>query len=89
MASPFTLPDLHSTRSSSTGIPSPDPFIGATHDSDFLQLRENTRRLRKAPAGPEAKNVDAAWEIYKKVREESLEICKVLLQKSRQYSIAC
>jgi hypothetical protein len=80
---PFHLPDLELTRSLN-GFPSPDSFVAATHDTEFLHLRDNIRRLRKAPSGPDPKKVDAVWEIYKKVREESLQICKSLLQKSRK-----
>ena len=65
-------------------MPSPDSFIAATHDSEYLHLRENIRRMRKAPSGPDPKKVDAAWEVYKKLREDSLHLCKSLLQKSRK-----
>jgi len=82
-SSPFTMPELEITRSSG-GLPSPDPFIGATHDTEFLHLRENSRRIRKAPSGPDPKKVDAVWEVYKKLREESLQLCKSLLKKSRK-----
>jgi len=81
VTSPFWA-DSDSKRSSGN-IPSPDPFVGATHDTEFLHLRENIRRIRKAPSGPDPKKVDAVWEVYKKLREESLQLCKSLLQKSQ------
>jgi hypothetical protein len=77
------LPELEITRSNGN-LPSPDSFVGATHDTEFLHLKENIRRLRKAPPGPDPKKVDAVWEVYKKVRDESLHLCKSLLQKSRK-----
>ncbi|CAG8957700.1 hypothetical protein HYFRA_00000035 [Hymenoscyphus fraxineus] len=63
--------------------PSPDPFFGSTHDSEYIYLKERIRRLRKAPLGSDPKKVDAAWEIYKKVRDECLQLCKSLLEKSQ------
>jgi hypothetical protein len=83
-SSPFHLPDLELTRSHN-GLPSPDS-VASTHDPEFLHLRENIRRLRKAPSGPDPKKVDAVWEVYKKLRDESLQLCKSLLQKSRKKS---
>jgi len=74
--------DSESKRSSGN-MPSPDPYNGATHDTEFLHLRENIRRIRKAPSGPDPKKVDAVWEVYKKLREESLQLCKSLLHKSQ------
>jgi hypothetical protein len=62
-------------------MPSPDSFIAETYDAEYLRLRDNARRIRKA-ADP--KKIDAAWEVYKKYREESYQICKSLLQKSRE-----
>ncbi|KAG0645191.1 hypothetical protein D0Z07_9178 [Hyphodiscus hymeniophilus] len=82
LSSPFTLPDIEPVRSNGT-LPSPDSFIGASHDIEFLHLRENIRRIRKAPSGPDPKKVDAVWEVYKKLREESLQLCNSLLQKSQ------
>ena len=76
------FPDLELSRSN--GLPSPDSFVAATHDSEYLRLRENIRRIKKAPSGPDAKKVDAAWEVYKKLREDSLQLCKSLLLKSRK-----
>ncbi|PVH86281.1 hypothetical protein DL98DRAFT_650324 [Cadophora sp. DSE1049] len=76
------FPDLEFARSNN-GVPSPDSFIAATHDSEYLHLRENIRRMKKAPSGPDPKKVDAAWEVYKKLREDSLHLCKSLLQKSQ------
>lgn len=70
------------SKRSSGNSPSPDPFTSATHDTEFLHLRENIRRIRKAPSGPDPKKVDAVWEVYKRLREESLQLCKSLLQKS-------
>ncbi|KAH6705150.1 hypothetical protein DL95DRAFT_338622 [Leptodontidium sp. 2 PMI_412] len=78
------FPDLELARSSNVnGIPSPDSFLAAAHDPEYLHLRENIRRIRKAPSGPDPKKVDAAWEVYKKLREVSLHICRSLLQKSQ------
>ncbi|KAH7390173.1 hypothetical protein BKA64DRAFT_645099 [Cadophora sp. MPI-SDFR-AT-0126] len=76
------FPDPEFARSNN-GVPSPDSFIAATHDSEYLHLRENIRRMKKAPSGPDPKKVDAAWEVYKKLREDSLHLCKSLLQKSQ------
>ncbi|KAF4629517.1 hypothetical protein G7Y89_g8628 [Cudoniella acicularis] len=83
--SPLTLPELEPTRSRprSNGLPSPDSYIAATHDTEYLQLRENIRLLRKAPAGADAKKVDQAWEVYKKYREECLQLCKSVLHKAQ------
>lgn len=80
VSSPVALPDLEINGN----LPSPDSFVGATHDTEFLHLKENIRRLRKAPQGPEPRKVDAVWEVYKKLREESLQLCKSLLHKSRK-----
>ncbi|KUJ09753.1 uncharacterized protein LY89DRAFT_740825 [Mollisia scopiformis] len=82
----FSLPDLDLSRSHS-GLPSPDSFVAATHDSEYLHLRENIRKLRKPPFGPDPKKVDAVWEVYKKFRDESLQLCSSLLQKSRKESL--
>ncbi len=79
----FSLPDLELSRSPN-GLPSPDSFVAATHDSEYLHLRENIRRLRKTPFGPDPKKVDAVWEVYKRLRDESLQLCSSLLQKSRK-----
>jgi hypothetical protein len=78
--SPLSMPDLEASRSN--GLPSPDSFIAATHDIEYQHLRENIRRIRKAAS--DAKKVDAAWEVYKKLRDESLQQCKSLLAKSRK-----
>ncbi|KAE8454417.1 hypothetical protein EG329_000039 [Mollisiaceae sp. DMI_Dod_QoI] len=78
----FSLPDLELSRSPN-GLPSPDSFVAATHDSEYLHLRENIRRLRKTPFGPDPKKVDAVWEVYKRLRDESLQLCSSLLQKSQ------
>lgn len=78
--SPLSLPDLDSSRSN--GLPSPDGFIAAAHDTEYQHLRENIRRIRKAAS--DAKKVDAAWEVYKKLRDESLQQCKSLLAKSHK-----
>ena len=86
VASPFTLPDLELTRPSGN-LPSPESVVGVTHDPEYLHLKENIRRIRKAPSGPDPKKVDAAWEIYKKLRDDSLQLCKSLLQKSRKISL--
>ncbi|TVY89765.1 hypothetical protein LAWI1_G004294 [Lachnellula willkommii] len=75
------LLDLELTRSS--GFPSPDPFVAATHDSEYLHLKENIRRIRKAPSGSDPKKVDHVWEVYKKVRDENLQLCQSLLHKSQ------
>lgn len=82
MSTPPILPEIEPTRSHT--IPSPDPFFGSTHDSEYIHLKENIRRLRKAPLGSDPKKVDNTWEVYKKVRDECLQLCKSLLQKSRE-----
>ena len=82
LSSPFTLPNIEPLQSNGNLL-SPDSFVAATHDMEFLHLRENIRRLRKAPSGPDPKKVDQAWEVYKKLREESLQLCRSLLEKSR------
>ncbi|KAB8295864.1 hypothetical protein EYC80_008685 [Monilinia laxa] len=79
--SPVILSDIELTRSNL----SQDIFIGALHDSNYTQLQENVRRLRRAPVGPDPKNVDAAWEVYKKQREESLKYCRKLIEKSQEH----
>jgi hypothetical protein len=78
--SPLSMPDLEASRSN--GLPSPDSFIAATHDTEYQHLRDNIKRIRKAASDP--KKVDAAWEVYKKLRDESLQLCKSLLAKSRK-----
>ncbi|EPE35029.1 hypothetical protein GLAREA_10724 [Glarea lozoyensis ATCC 20868] len=78
--SPLTLPELEPCRSN--GLPSPDPSLTLSHDAEYLHLKEHTRRLKKAPAGSDPKKVDATWEIYKKVRDECLQLCRSLLEKS-------
>ncbi|KAG9230156.1 hypothetical protein BJ875DRAFT_385770, partial [Amylocarpus encephaloides] len=81
VSSPLALPELEPTRSH--GLPSPDPYFASTHDSEYMHLREHIRKLRKAPPGTEPKKVDAQWEVYKKLRDECLQLCKSLLEKSR------
>jgi hypothetical protein len=66
---------------------SPDPFLVATLDPDYIQLREHIRRLHRVPLGSDTKSVDAAWEVYKNLREESLGYCRKLIHKSRGYSL--
>jgi hypothetical protein len=78
--SPLSMPDIEASRSN--GLPSPDSFIAATLDTEYQHLKENIRRIRKAAS--DAKKVDAAWEVYKKLRDESLQQCKGLLAKSRK-----
>ncbi|QSZ36992.1 hypothetical protein DSL72_009084 [Monilinia vaccinii-corymbosi] len=78
---PAILSDIESTRSNF----SQEIVIGALHDPNYTQLQENVRRLRRAPVGSEPKNVDAAWEIYRKQREESLEHCRKLVEKSQEH----
>ncbi|PMD31683.1 hypothetical protein L207DRAFT_471706 [Hyaloscypha variabilis F] len=82
--SPLSMPDLEASRSN--GLPSPDSFITATLDSEYQHLRQNIKRIRKAAS--DAKKVDAAWEVYKKLRDESLQQCRSLLAKSRKGLIA-
>jgi hypothetical protein len=78
--SPFSMPDLETSKFN--GLPFPDSFVAAAHDTEYQHLRENIRRIRKAAS--DAKKVDAAWEVYKKLRDESLQLCKSLLAKSRK-----
>jgi hypothetical protein len=47
-----------------------------------VNLRSLIQQIRKAPAGTDPKKVDAVLEVYKKVRDEGLLLCKSLLQKS-------
>jgi hypothetical protein len=63
-------------------MPSPDPFAFGAHDKEYLQLIDYTRRIRKASQDP--KKMDAAWEVYKKIRDECYQLCKSLLNKSRE-----
>ncbi|KAG4031098.1 hypothetical protein MFRU_010g02230 [Monilinia fructicola] len=79
--SPVILSDIELTRSNL----SQDIAIGALQDSNYTQLQENVTRLMRAPAGPEPKNVDAAWEVYRRQREESLEHCRKLIEKSQEH----
>ncbi|KAI9649391.1 hypothetical protein NHQ30_001966 [Ciborinia camelliae] len=79
--SPVILPETELTRS----YLSQDLFIGVLHDPNYTQLQENIKHLRRAPVGPEPKNVDAVWEIYKRQREESLEYCRKLIEKSQEH----
>ncbi|TVY65590.1 hypothetical protein LSUE1_G006929 [Lachnellula suecica] len=85
-SSPFhmNLPELELSRSN--GFPSPDPYVAATHDAEYLHLKDNTRRIRKAPSGSDPKKVDNAWEVYKKVRDECLQLCQSLLLKSQNFA---
>jgi hypothetical protein len=62
----------------------PDSLVGAMKDPEYLHLRENIRRIKKASSGTDPKKVDALWEVYKKLREECQQMCKSLLQKSRK-----
>ena len=64
-------------------IPSPDSFFAETYDGEYIRLKENTQRIRKIAAEP--KKLDSAWDVYKKYREESYQLCRSLLQKSREY----
>ena len=80
---PNTETSLNTARSN--GSLSPDPFIFASHDKEYLTLVENTRRIRKASHDP--KKMDAAWEVYKKLRDECYLLCKSLLHKSREWSM--
>lgn len=85
----FQLPDLESIRSSgsrstpSHNFPSPDPYFAASHDPEYQHLKENLKRLRKAPLGTDPKKVDATWDLYKRSRDECLQLCQSLLQKTQ------
>jgi len=59
--------------------------VAASNDTEFLQLRENIQKLRKAPWGSDPRKLDAVWEVYKELRDDSLQLCKSLLQKSREF----
>lgn len=61
-------------------MPSPDSYLTATLDAEYQHLRENIKRIRKAAS--DVKKVDVAWEVYRKLRDESLQQCKSLLAKS-------
>jgi hypothetical protein len=61
----------------------PPPYLLAS-DPDFLRLSENVRRPRRTP--PIApRTVDTAWDVYKKVREESLDCCRHFFQKLSEW----
>ncbi|KAM3083860.1 hypothetical protein ACMFMG_002029 [Clarireedia jacksonii] len=77
------MSEINLSRSTS----SPDPFLVATLDPDYIQLREHIRRLRRIPLASDAKSIDAAWEVYKNLREESFSYCRRLIQKSRGCSL--
>ncbi|KAF7935760.1 hypothetical protein BELL_0106g00070 [Botrytis elliptica] len=81
VSSPVVLPEIELTKSNI----SQDLFIGALHDPNYIQLQENVRKVRRALVGPEPKNIDAAWEVYKRQREESLEHCRKLIEKSQEH----
>ncbi|PQE33650.1 nuclear pore protein [Rutstroemia sp. NJR-2017a WRK4] len=83
---PHAEPEISSLMSEtnlSRSTSSPDPFLVATLDPDYIQLREHIRRLRRVPLGSDTKSVDAAWDVYKNLREESLGYCRKLIHKSR------
>ncbi|CAD6444041.1 916d8ef6-3fd9-4763-9461-5b903b1ba57b [Sclerotinia trifoliorum] len=81
VSSPVSPPEIEPTKCNL----SQDLFIGALHDPNYIQLQENVRRLRRALVGPEPKNVDATWEIYKRQREQSLKHCRKLIEKSQEH----
>lgn len=81
VSSIFSLPVVESTTRGSNGsMPSPDPFLFASHDKEYLRLLDHTKRIRKVSQEP--KKVDTAWEIYEKSRNECYQICKSLFNKS-------
>ena len=83
VSSIFSLPVVESTTRGSNGsMPSPDPFLFASHDKEYLRLLDHTKRIRKVSQEP--KKVDNAWEIYEKSRNECYQICKSLFNKSRK-----
>ncbi|KIN08023.1 hypothetical protein OIDMADRAFT_107748 [Oidiodendron maius Zn] len=85
VSSIFSLPVLEPATRGSNGImPSPDPFLFASHDKEYLRLLDHTKRIRKVSQEP--KKIDTAWEIYEKSRNECYQICKSLFNKSRKYS---
>lgn len=63
----------------SNGLPSPDLFPGLAYDAEYRHLKEYIRKLKKAPTGSDPRAIDKTWEIYKKVRDECLQLCKSLL----------
>jgi hypothetical protein len=65
-------------------VPSSDCFTGATHYTEYIHLRECIERIKEAPSGTDPKKVDAVWDVYKKIRDVSLLLCKSLLRKSRK-----
>lgn len=67
---------------SNENLPSPSPLAPALHNVAFLQLQQNIRKLRKAPWGSDAHKLEAVWDIYYTLREESIQLCKGLIQKS-------
>jgi hypothetical protein len=89
VSSSFFIPAESTTRRSDWSIPSPDPFLFASHDKEsrdkeYLRLLENTKRIRTVPQEP--KKIDNAWEVYEKSRNECYQICRSLINKSRKFA---
>lgn len=63
--------------------PLPHAVLRTSDDPTFLQLRDNIRRLQGASLG--INGVDSTFATYSRCREQSLELCKALVQKASQY----
>jgi hypothetical protein len=72
-------------RSRPNGLPSPDSFVIATHDAEYLQLREYIKKIKAKPIA-DPKKADVVWEVFGKHRDDCLQICKSLVRKSRKKS---
>ena len=79
--SPSILSELNLMQHDSSEASS-ELLIRPANYEDLLQLRQNTRKLQESSSGPHPKNVDAAWEVYNRLREDSHRLCKNLLQTS-------
>jgi hypothetical protein len=63
-----------------TGVPPHHAILKASDDPSFQQLRDNIRRLQSASLG--VNGVDSTFSSYSRCREQSLELCKALVQKA-------
>jgi hypothetical protein len=55
-------------------------ILKASDDPSFQQLRDNIQRLQGASLG--VNGVDSTFSTYSRCREQSLELCKALVQKA-------
>jgi hypothetical protein len=82
-SSPYPPPFESLEQSRSYGLPSPDSFVGATHDAQYNQIREHIRKIRKTPVA-DPKKASVVWEVYGKHRVDAIQICKDLVRKCRK-----